>query len=100
MSQVIRSTALFVILIVLNGYCSQACPFSREQATVLLAKIRMYYPDLIQQQLNNPYNQNQGGLNQGYGQGQGYNNQGYNQGNLPINQGNLPLNQGNLPNTG
>lgn len=96
MSQVTKSIAILVVLLVLNdGYCSQACPFSREQATVLLAKIRMYYPDLIQQQqqLNNPYNQNQGGLNQGY-------NQGYNQGNLPLNQGNLPLNQGNIPNAG
>lgn len=94
MSQVTKSIAFFTIFIlVLNGCCSQACAFSREQASAILAQIRMNYPDLMQQQLNNPlYGQNQGGLNQGYGQNQGYN-QGYNQGNLPLNQGNLQ-NQG------
>lgn len=92
MPQITKSTTLLIVFIlVLNGYRSQACAFSREQASAILAQIRMNYPDLIQQQqLNNPlYGQNQGGLNQGYGQGQGYN-QGYNQGNLPLNQGNIP----------
>lgn len=80
---------------------THACPFSREQASIMLAKIRMYYPDLLQQQgmMNNPYGTNQGlgqqGYNQqGYGQ-QGYNQQGYNQQGIPQNQqGVIPQNQG------
>lgn len=90
MSQIIKSFILLAILVALTGYKTNACPFSREQASVMLAKIRMYYPDLIQQQ-GTPY-----GMNQGYGQGQGLNNQGYGQGlNNPLNQGlTNPLNQG------
>lgn len=94
-----KSIIVMVVLVAVLGHSVSACAFSREQASVMLAKIRMYYPDLLQQQgyMNNQYG-NQGLTNPTNQYGQTYPNQNQfpNQNTFPNQQ--IPNQQ--IPNTG